>query len=399
MLIPFQNTLLQMLVALTLSVPGMQGLLQGASFEAAQQRYEQTVEERQSVIQEITRLEEKHKRLVQRITKLKRQNDSGLTARLALEDMLAQSKSLSDELGLLSDRIQAIDNTLSARRGALVGAVDREMRGLERSLAKASAAERRKIVGRLNALRAQRQTWAKPLPTGPSTGDVSAALNLAGEAEAPDELLAAADEIEDTEDQLSRRMKAIDSRIQELKQARRLMRRASEFSREEKFFEEVDRDRVIARYSEGSSAQAAERTPSNSANGDAAPSQSQNNAAQEDFAEPASEASNNVSLDADFAAGAPERVPNEEDVSESASAPPTFEETSGNADVFDTAGETVVINSAVDPSRSVGPNDERRGGSLETQIRSLESEKQRLESQAKRLKQRAKQLRDRASDL
>ncbi len=247
MLLPFQQTLLQILVALTFSVPGMQGLMQGASFEAAQQRYEETVKERQSVMQEITRLEEKHDRLVQRITRMKKDADTGLTARLALEDMLAQSKSLSDELDQLNHRIQALDNTLSGRRSALVGAVDREMRALERSLAKASAAERRKIVKELNALRAQRQTWTKPLPSGPTSGDVSAALSLAGEAEAPEELLAAADEIEDTEDQLARRMKAIDARIQELKEARRLMRRASEFSREERFFEEVDRDRVIAR--------------------------------------------------------------------------------------------------------------------------------------------------------
>ncbi len=386
------NAIIQVVIGLTLSVPGLLGLLQGTSLDQIEAKYEQALNQRGRILKDIERLESKHQRLSARIAELKRDDVSRLTIRLALEDLLRQSQELSRELEGLHNQIRGVDNTLSGQRTQLVGGIDRQMEKLEKSLASAKASDRKGIVSELNGLRAQRRSYATPLPSTPSSGEVNDALSLAGQAETPEELLAAADEIEDTEDQIRRRLDAIGTRLDDLKQSQRLLRRARTFSKEERFFEETDRDRVIARYSrtkvtQSDTNRANSDGAENASGGQAADVDSANNAASDDF-------------DSNLAFSPSNEGAREFDEPAAAPSEPAYDPGPQNDNVFDTVEETVVINSNDDAQRAIGANGQvRRTGSLQTQIQTLESEQKRLKRQADALKRRAKDLRSKADSL
>jgi hypothetical protein len=183
-----------------------------------------------------------------------------------------------------------------------------------------------------------------------------------------------------------------------LKKSKRLVRRAQGFTREERFFEETDRERTIARYerttTSGQSSdspqtpQAGSESPNQA--GSPEPTESQNNdpGAFDDVA--------NESLSPSFGSEAdPDRgsTPPLSDASDFPSAAPD----NGN-DVFEST-ESILIQTAEDPSRAVDLNGQAANSTLDGQIRNLESEKERLEKQAEMLKSRANDLRRRASDL
>lgn len=374
---------------------GMLGIstAHASSYEEALQSYETTLESRQQLVQELTELEKRHGRLVDRITAMKRDSTSGITTRLALEDLLSQSNDLSNELNRINDRLRRVEETLGARRQVVLKTIDKRIKTLERSLANADARQRRQTVASLNSLKAQRQAFAAPLPGRPTRNEVDATLTLAQQAESPDELLAAVDEIEDTEAQLQRRLKAIDSRLSDLKQSRRLLRRASDFATEERFFEEADRERVIARFTEGS-----DETPG-VPSGDSDDVANESPQMESPSVDDGLNSGNNLNSPGDPGfAGAPNRDFADDDA---VAAPPeqSPEPTQPDRGLFEPSRETITINTAEDPSRSVGSADSANRSSVDGQIRSLELERRRLERETKRLRDRASHLRKRATDL
>lgn len=375
---------------------GMLGMstAHASSYEEALQSYETTLESRQQLVQELNELEKRHGRLVDRITAMKRDSTSGITTRLALEDLLSQSNDLSNELNRINDRLRRVEETLGARRKVVLKTIDKRIQTLERSLANADARQRRRTVASLNSLKAQRQAFAAPLPGRPTRNEVDATLTLAQQAESPDELLAAVDEIEDTEAQLQRRLKAIDSRLSDLKQSRRLLRRASDFAAEERFFEEADRERVIARFTEGSDEP--QEVSSGGDSGDVANESPQMESPSVD--EGLNSGNNFNAPDDPGFAGAPNRDFADDDA---VAAPPEQrpESTPPDRGLFEPSRETITINTAEDPSRSVGSADSANRSSVDGQIRSLELERRRLERETKRLRDRASHLRKRATDL
>lgn len=380
-----QNTVLNLLMMLTLNIAGLQPVFQGESVEVVQKRYEDGVAERNAIVDEMRGLETRHKRLVGQIINLKKQNNSGLTVRLALENQLREAQQISENLAQLQERIRVMDNRLGANRTQLINTIEGHIQGVESKLRSAPASERRALVLQLNGLKAERARFAEPLPAAPSVEELDATLTLAARADSPEDLIAAADELQDTEDKLRRRLLAVETRLDELKASKRLVRRAQGFSREERFFEETDRDRVIARY---------ERTTTVNTSANQATSNTQTPtppANQNDNAQ------NNAAPQAGFdfeAVAEADPVRNSPDLTVSDGYPKT--PTGGDDSVFDTTTrESIIIHSAIDPSRTLGL-DGTSALPVDRQIDALETEKARLKKQADLLNTRANQLRSRA---
>lgn len=397
MFLAAQHTLLNLVLMLTLNVSGIQPVFQTEPVEVVQQRYKDGLDERLDVVNSMRKLEAEHRRIVARIVALKEQG-AGLTVRLALDELLRDAQRISDQLAAKQDQVRVIDNRLGAHRTQLISAIENSIQNLEIQLRSAPAQERGAIVRELNQLRTQRASYMVSLPEVPSLEDLRAALTLATKADSPDELHAVADELQDSEDQLRRRLAAIEARIDDLKKSKRLVRRAQGFTREERFFEETDRERTIARYErtttsgQSSDSPQTPQTGSDSPNqaGSPEPTESQNNdpGAFDDVA--------NESLSPSFGSEAdPDRgsTPPLSDASDFPSAAPD----NGN-DVFEST-ESILIQTAEDPSRAVDLSGQAANSTLDGQIRNLESEKERLEKQAEMLKSRANDLRKRASGL
>ncbi|MBA2660968.1 MAG: hypothetical protein H0U74_01630 [Bradymonadaceae bacterium] len=383
------NLLMQALLTMHLIFPGLSGLL-GAELADNRSQYMATMSERGDLVGELRSLEQRYQKFVTDIEKLKRSGQDGLKTRRDLENLLRQSRQISDELDELQQRIRKVDGRLDGQRTRLVGELDSELRRLERSLAKATPQERSQAVAQLNALRAERQQYTAPMPALPDHGRLRQALAMAdefGQAH-PAEMLAAADELEDSEDQVRRRLAAVEVRIGELQAARRLSRRAQSFRREESFFEEGDRSRLIARYQRDTRVVVNEHDGQSKAG--------QNNASS-DFdgdtpyapSPPLSEGvaeAERGNDDSDMVVGAPEPGQYfEPEVGPTAT--PSYED----------RRERVVFESSVDPSRSVEVAGFGEAG-LDRSLQDLEQERRRLEKQASELRSRANTLRQNARE-
>lgn len=385
--------LLQLIMTMAMWMPGVTPLMPNAALQAIEARYETDLAKRATLIETMTGLESQHQNVIGRITKLK-QSANTLTTRLALEDLLRQSKKLSEELAENDSRLRVLDKQIGSQRSGIVTGLEEQMRGLEATLAKATTAERAKTVKNLNALRKLRSSFEAPLPAAPTIRDLNAALSLADRVSDPDELLAAADELLDSEDQVRRRLTAIDQRLNELKETKRLTRRASSFSREERFFEETDRDRVIARYerttttpkaSDGDNATAGEATNATgdgsnvavASNDQGANQNNADGALEFDAVEP-SAAGAPISEPLVDARGVPTVAPDRTD------------------DLFVDSTQKVIINANSDPSRSIGGASDVVGMGVDGQIDTLVRERDRLKQQAEALRAQAKDLQRRA---
>ena len=398
-----KNLVAAWVLALGVSLGGGASALQNPDFGETERAYAQTLSKRQRQVERLERLEDEYRALVSDIEKLK--SSGGMTTiagRIELQNLLTKSKALADELDAIQAELRTLDNRLDGQRSTLVSGIDGKVRELERSLGSASPSARAGIVAELNRLRQRRSRFAPAIPAGPSQGDVSSALRLAEEvADHPDELMAAADELLDTEDQLRKRLAAIDGKLEELEDARALMRRARTFSREERFFEETDRERAPSKFDRTTTVATREPSQDKANTGGSEPvatagpetdDASANNGAGFAAEEPMAGA---PMSDAD---GAESRGVADPALSDAPSQAEVAPPSSGEPSLFETSRETIVIGGGNDPVRSVGSI----GGSerdVDGQIRSLEKERERLKKQAEKLRKRAQQLRDRAGNL
>ena len=399
-------TLTAALLSAVMLVPMSAHGLQMPDFSEAERQYAKTVDQRGDLIGRLRSVESDYRRLVAQIDHLKA-NDaiSTIGGRIELQNLLTRSKALADQLDRIQNEVRALDNRLQGQRSTLVTGIDRRVRELERSLGSVAPASRSAIVEELNTLRKRRSGLATPLPSAPSATEVRGALRLASEVgDHPDELMAAADELQDTEDQLRRRLAAINGQLQDLRDEKALVRRAQSFAREERFFEETDRDRVIARFERETTVRTS--TPNSDATDNSANetppvaneetvSGNSGNNANNDFA-----ASDGLTASPQAAAG--------DDFGEASRGGSSMTDAPGSAEVappapstrdpFQTTRETIVIGGGSDPARSVGSLS-ASGRNVDGQITTLEKERKKLEKQAEELEKRAADLRRRARQL
>lgn len=352
------------------------GLMQNQNIHIVRSDYEEAYSQRTKLSGTLTGLESEYLTIVRRVDVAKK-NINSITGRLELEGLLRRSKDISAKLRAIQIRMSALNSRIESKRTVIVRHIKNDMKKLERSLAVIPKEQRASVVKELNRLRKEKVQFNSPLPAIQTRAQEDLALRDADAlSDDPDELFAVADELEDSKDQLSKRLVAIDNQIAELKRTQKLMRRSDSFSSEDQFFEESDRARVIAKYDVVQKTMRVVKETDDAQNG------SFNNASQNN----AFEASASDGLDssnaksADVVGDAPTTDP-----------APQFEQ-------IETT-ERVRINGSGDPSRSVSSRKLDTKRNMKSRIKSLESEKQKLTRRVKRLKKRAQRLRKRANSL
>jgi hypothetical protein len=400
------NLIVKFFLVTALVVPGGPQLLQGEDFKQAQQAYEQTLEEREALTNQLVEHEVEYRTLLEQVDLIKSEPNT-LQNRMELEELLREGRQLANQMQALQGRIRKLEERLGEQRRQLSAVVEARMAKLESRLSEAPAAERAEIVEELNELRVERQRYTSPLPSGPADEQLEETLamldHLDGASAA--DLLAAADEIEDTEDQVRTRLEAIGGRLSELHRARMLARRARTFSTEDSFFDEGDRSRFIAQYQSGGNDQMAAGDGANNTNDGFTGEDERGGVGNNGGVGAEAPAQDSPDPNFDAAPGADDGMSGDEGddlsdqpepVAEAPEATDDSDTSGGSEDPFG-SDDDLLVDSEADPDRAVGSGFES-DHNLDARIRKLEAERKRLEEQARELEQKAGQLRDRAHD-
>ncbi|RAL20559.1 hypothetical protein DL240_16105 [Lujinxingia litoralis] len=309
-----------------------------------------------------------YQKSVERVEKLKRDEASGQASRRELEAALRASHGLLEGVQDLQIAVLTGQEALEQARQALVDELARRQRSLEGELARARGPEQTRLIAELNRL-SQERTRLDAVPHQVDPERVSRIIAQARQVEGghPRDLLAVADELEDTEAQLRQRLGAVDARLQELERSRQLMRRARDFSERERFFEENNRARQIVRQG-----------------GDSRPTDATDDGSNSDQPAPG-----DMESGADPEVGAP---------SEGGSAPDWDGADETPEPDFEGSDETLVIESLVDPEQMSEPASSLSPGATERSLRTLRRERRALQAQVEELRERARELREQAEE-
>lgn len=344
----------------TLTLPGLLGLVGGDDIRDLRDRYETVSQQRSELLDRMKSLRGEYQRLVDKIDRLKTSASGDNSSRQSVQQLLSQSQQTARQLEQLQTRLRTLDARLRSMRSELVATIDSSVATIEDKLRNADATSRQKWVDQLNELRELRREYRIPLPEAPDLAEIKATLRMAERVESgrPDQIQAAADELEDTEDQLRSRLKAVEQKLAQLEQTRTLARRSESFQSEEQFFDEASRPRSVGHHSSSGT-------------------------------------------DGEGTSGDEERLGAGDDPTfengDSFRPPPTNQGPDNGAGRGDDSPNLVLENEA-DPGEVTG-DDYSEGSGLEQRIDRLRRERRQLERQAEQLRERAKSLRDRAKQL
>ncbi len=374
------------------SVPAF-ALMQNQNIDAVRNEYETAYGQRSKLAGELSGLESEYLNIVRRVDSAKK-NINSIAGRLELEGLLRRSKEISAKLRNIQIKLSTLNSRIESKRTFVVRHIKNEMKKLERSLAVVPREERRNVVNKLNQLRKEKVQYSAPLPSVQSSYQESLALRDADSlSDNPDDLLAVADELQDSEDQLSKRLAAIDNQISELKRTQKLMRRSERFSSEDQFFEESDRARVIAKYDVVTTSKTSKPVDNVESSAPTAGSQDSDDSQNNSFngAPDPNGISDQNSAEVGVSGARDDGTNTDNGAEPIVVAPPEVTE-------IETT-ERVLINGSGDPSRSVSSRKLGKNQNMKSRINSLESEKKKLKRRVNRLRQRAKKLRKRANSL
>ncbi len=210
-------------------------------------QWERLEHERSSLVGQLGDLEEEHQKSVEAIEKLKAAYEAGDASRGDLEDELRDNHRTVESLEQLQSDLRDVDARQTRLRSRILDALDERRDNLEQQLREADADDRQEVLDELNDVQRQRSEFALPIPeTDQRRVDAAVADARAVADGHPREMLAAADELEDTEQQLSDRLQALEQRIDQLERARAIQRQSRQFGEFDRFFDESDRSRTIA---------------------------------------------------------------------------------------------------------------------------------------------------------
>lgn len=434
MLFALQNIIVQGMLVTTMVVGGITGLVGGEEIEQLQAQYEQTVDQRESTIEKMRRLERRYEQLVERIDRLKSEGTEDIANRMSVEQLLSRSRELAEQLESLQKQVSRTDRTLERLRGQIVGRIDQAVATVEGRLREAPRDQRVTLVDQLNELRSIRHRYRAPLPKAPDLSEINETLRMIAEIESgrPDQMQAAADELEDTEDQLRTRLSAVQQKLDKLERSKTLARRARTFRAEESFFDEANRPRSVGHHRAGGSS--SEESGGDQQNDGAAGSPTDGAGGQQDDVasrQPTAGAGGEVEEDqgAGYGGGSGEQPapPGESrgggaadpsagfqrdgqkdrqptDRPEPAQPAPGADDGAGGGDSAGGGGSDpfespeFVMENEADPSTSVSTNFAGES-ELENRIQALKEEEERLRRQAERLDEKARELRDRAREM
>ena len=172
-----------------------------------------------------------------RIEALKAQRQGRLTAGGELESALRRSQELSGELTGLAQSVSGADGEVERAHLALHGALSQELTRLRASWdATTDRTERARLVEQMRSVRGEREAVRAALPASQVP-----ALDGAARGDDPEDLLAQADALRDSQDKVRQRLQALKARITEVREERDLDRRMNDFLGEESMFDDQDR--------------------------------------------------------------------------------------------------------------------------------------------------------------
>ena len=175
--------------------------------------------------------------LAARIEALKAQRQGKLTAGGELESALRRSQELSGELTGLAQSVSGADGEVERAHLALHTALSQELTRLRSAWdATTDRTERARLVEQMRSVRGEREAVRAALPASQVP-----ALDGAARGDDPEDLLAQADALRDSQDKVRQRLQALKARITEVREERDLDRRMNDFLGEESMFDDQDR--------------------------------------------------------------------------------------------------------------------------------------------------------------
>ncbi|WP_426749228.1 TetR family transcriptional regulator [Myxococcus sp. Y35] len=225
---------LALLLTLLLAVPG-----QAASgLEAVRGRAQAARTETRTLRGQQQALRDELNGLATRIEALKTQRQGRLTAGTELEDALRRSQELSGQLTGLAQAVVAAEGESERAHLALHTALSEELNRLRVAWDGTTDRDQRaKLLEAMRSIRAEREAVRTALPAS----RVPALDRSSAGGDDPEDLLAQADTLRDTEDKVRERLKALRGRITEVREERDLDRRMNDFLGEESMFDDQDR--------------------------------------------------------------------------------------------------------------------------------------------------------------
>ncbi|AKQ68834.1 hypothetical protein A176_005746 [Myxococcus hansupus] len=176
--------------------------------------------------------------LATRIEALKAQHRSRLTVGTELEAALRRSQDLSGQLTGLAQAVVAAEGESERAHLALHTALSDELARLRLAWdGTTERSQRAELLDAMRTLRAEREAVRAALPAS----RVPALDRASARGDDPEDLLAQADTLRDTEDKVRERLKALRGRITEVREERDLDRRMNDFLGEESMFDDQDR--------------------------------------------------------------------------------------------------------------------------------------------------------------
>ncbi len=173
--------------------------------------------------------------LAPRIERLKEQ--SGLLPGNELKSRLRRSQELSGQLTEVAQSLAAAEVEAQRRSSELVGVLSAELQRLETAWDQSkSRQDRERLLVQLRALQAEREQVRASMPvrTVPS-------IEPSRVTEEPEALLQQVDSLRDAEDKVRQQLRAVETRIGEVRDEQALDRRMMDFMNEQSLFEDQDR--------------------------------------------------------------------------------------------------------------------------------------------------------------
>ncbi|GHG68488.1 TetR family transcriptional regulator [Comamonas sp. JC664] len=225
---------LVLLLSLVLAVPG-----QAASgLESMRGRAQTARSETRALRGQQQTLREELNGLATRIEALKAQHRGRLTVGTELEAALRRSQDLSGQLTGLAQAVVAAEGASERAHLALHTALSDELARLRLAWdGTTERGQRATLLDAMRTLRAEREAVRAALPAS----RVPAMDRASAGGDDPEDLLAQADTLRDTEDKVRERLKALRGRITEVREERDLDRRMNDFLGEESMFDDQDR--------------------------------------------------------------------------------------------------------------------------------------------------------------
>ena len=175
--------------------------------------------------------------LAARIEALKAQRQGKLTPGGELESALRRSQELSGELTGLAQSVSGADGEVERAHLALHGALSQELTRLRAAWdATTDRTQRARLLEQMRSVRSEREAVRAALPASQVP-----ALDGSARGDDPEDLLAQADALRDTQDKVRQRLQALKARITEVREERDLDRRMNDFLGEESMFDDQDR--------------------------------------------------------------------------------------------------------------------------------------------------------------